>query len=68
MLKKEYAIYLGLGTEFVGLMGACLFLGHLADEKLAWGGFGLIGGVFVALGAWATHFVFVARSIGRAQK
>ena len=58
--------YLGLGTEFVGLMAAFLFLGHWADDRLALGGFGLIGGVILALVVWSAHFIWVARSMSRA--
>lgn len=67
MIKKQYLVYLGLGTEFVGLMAAFLFIGNYADERFGLKGFGMIGGVFFALIIWAVHFIIVARAASAGQ-
>ena len=64
-MKKQYAMLLGLGTEFVGLVAAFLFIGHWIDGRFGWNGFGMIGGVLLALAIWSAHFAFVARSLSR---
>lgn len=66
MIKKQHLVYLGLGTEFAGLMAAFLFVGNYFDERFGLKGFGMIGGVFAALILWALHFVMVARSLSAA--
>ena len=65
-MKKSSAVYLGLGSEFVGLVAVFLFLGNWADERLDLKGFGLIGGLFLALILWAAHFIWVVRSTSSA--
>lgn len=44
---KMFALLSGLGFYFVGVVALCIFLGHLADEKLALGGKGKIVGILL---------------------
>lgn len=63
-MKARSAVYLGLGSEFVGLVAACFYIGNLIDQKFGTRGFGVIGGVFVAMVAWTAHFIYVVRTSG----
>lgn len=64
-MKRQYAIYMGLATEFVGLMAVFIFLGNWFDERFGMQGFGLIIGMFIALTGWSVHFALVLRGASR---
>ena len=54
---REFYKYAGVGFEFAGVLGVCLYLGHLADERWdsePWGlligaGIGLAGGIYLLI-------------------
>lgn len=52
---REFYKYAGTGFEFAGVLGVCLYLGYLADERWdsePWGlligaAVGLVGGIYL---------------------
>jgi len=61
MKPNRYAVFLAVGFELLGLVGACVWLGSWLDERFQTGGLILVGLVALGLAAWLLHIVVLVR-------
>lgn len=62
-MKSKYLVFSAIGFELVGIMLACIFIGHYLDEQYGLKGLGLIGLSVLGLVGWLIHVVQLLRRI-----
>ena len=56
-MNRQYAIYMGLCLELVGLVLVLIFIGKEIDTRYNSKGFGIIGGAVLAMVIWIYHLM-----------
>lgn len=67
-MDKQYAVYMSMGLELVGLVTVLVFVGRYLDQNYGWGGGGVILGAVIALAGWITHLLMVIRQLAKKEE
>ena len=60
-MNRQYAVYMGLCLELVGLVLVLLFVGREIDNKFQWHGLGIVGGAVLAMIIWVYHLILIMK-------
>ncbi len=63
MDKKQYAYFMAMGFELVGIEVALIYIGSLIDKEYGWPGYALIVGAMAGLVSWLVHVTLALRKI-----
>lgn len=62
-MKSKYIVFTAIGFELVGIILACIFIGHKLDEHYGTQGLALIGFSVAGLAGWLIHVVQLLKRI-----
>lgn len=67
-MDRQYAIFMALGFELVGLVTVLLLLGQWLDKNQGWGGYGQIAGAIIGTVGWFVHLVFALKQLAKREE
>lgn len=67
-MDRQYAVFMSMGLELVGLVTVLVFLGRYLDSNYGWGGWGVILGAFIATAGWIAHLLLVIRQLAKKEE
>ncbi len=67
-MNNKYLVFVGMGMELIGIIGGCLYVGQILDQKLQSNGLIMVGLSAAGLAGWLYQIILLTRQIENSEK
>lgn len=67
-MNNKYLVFVGMGMELIGIIGGCLYVGQILDQKFQSNGLIMVGLSAAGLAGWLYQIILLTRQIENSEK
>lgn len=67
-MNSKYLVFVGMGAELIGIIGGCLYVGQMLDQKFQTKGLIMVALSAAGLVGWLYQIILLTRQIENSEK